>query len=88
MIKDMVRDFFSAFFWVVFALGVFSGLIAIHLLYREAPIGEWLPWVFWGSIMVAIGGCYHRKSWIFQMPMNSRDIKLYVEGNEHKGKGE
>lgn len=87
-IKKGIRKVFSIIFG--FAI-LFGGIFIWEGLYRwqiGASLEEWLPMTLTGMALATAGMFYHRNIWIFRSPMNSRDMKMYVEGKQYEGKGE
>ena len=87
-IKKRIKKALSFVFGFAILFGSIFMWEGLHRWQIGANPGEWFPMALIGVILAISGIIYHRDAWIFQPPMKPQDMKMYVEGEQYKGKGE
>ena len=79
---DSVKSFLSVVVWLVFATGIL--MIVDSSSHWMKKTDDWLIELVVGIVLVLVGVCYHRNSWLFSL--KKRETVLYV-GEEKEKKG-
>ena len=86
-VKKRIKKALSFIFGFAILFGSIFMWEGLHSWKIGANLGEWFPMALIGFILAISGIIYHRDAWIFQPPMKSQDMKMYVEGKEYGRNG-